>query len=99
MKKRLGRDHLRGGARHLQNWSLLTNQTGRNLMQIQQRTWPILKILMSVLVIAAGIAEWVQAEEQLSSLKVHHGVIIAGLVSLIDGAEKFSTLSSGLKRP
>jgi len=67
-------------------------------MQIQQRTWPILKILMSVLVIAAGIAEWVQFEEQLTSLKVHHGVIIAGLVNLIDGAEKISELKKSKMR-
>ena len=48
----------------------------------------ILKILMSVLVIAAGILEWMEFDEETSSLEIHHGVTIMGMVILIDGAEK-----------
>ena len=48
----------------------------------------ILKILMSVLVIAAGILEWMEFDEETSSLEIHHGVTMMGIVMLIDGGRK-----------
>ena len=58
-----------------------------------KKIWPILKILMSVLLVAAGILEWMMFEEANSSLEMHHGVTIMGIVLLIDGTEKLFTLS------
>ena len=43
---------------------------------------------MSLLVITAGILEWIEFKGELSSLEIHHGVTAIGIVLLVDGVEK-----------
>jgi hypothetical protein len=48
----------------------------------------IFKIIMSVLVMIAGILEWIEFESEVTSIEMHHGMTAMGIVIFIDGADK-----------